>query len=228
MSDFPLLLATETDVTRRTVTRWCEAGKVPGAYQTKGGHWRWRRPRSNEWLDENLAKFVGEELIRKVKILLPHYDEAVELTFAVAGITDDDIRAVAHPDRFQRKRNRAALKKRDRRKWRLLCRRDFFDVRQGAFEALSQPKTRLRMKAVRLNLNGIKLTPKNLAGALSISTATLYRRFGREAVRSACDGIPVRAEYPASVRYQLTGLENRQKNGNGARRTLVSHRFRKP
>ena len=27
-------------VTRRTVQRWCAAGKVPGARRTKGGHWR--------------------------------------------------------------------------------------------------------------------------------------------------------------------------------------------
>jgi hypothetical protein len=37
MSDFPMLLAVEMGVTRRTVTRWCEAGEVPGAYRTKGG-----------------------------------------------------------------------------------------------------------------------------------------------------------------------------------------------
>lgn len=28
----------------RTVRRWCERGDVPGAYRTKGGHWRLRRP----------------------------------------------------------------------------------------------------------------------------------------------------------------------------------------
>jgi excisionase family DNA binding protein len=44
MSDFPMLLAAEMGVTRRTVQRWCEAGKVPGAYRTKGGHWRLRKP----------------------------------------------------------------------------------------------------------------------------------------------------------------------------------------
>jgi hypothetical protein len=36
MSDFPLLLASEMGVTRRTVTRWCTAGKVPGRIPDKG------------------------------------------------------------------------------------------------------------------------------------------------------------------------------------------------
>jgi excisionase family DNA binding protein len=37
---------TSTEVTEiigvsdQTIRRWCEQGKYPGAYQTKGGHWR--------------------------------------------------------------------------------------------------------------------------------------------------------------------------------------------
>jgi len=62
MSDFPLLLASEMGVSRRTVQRWCEAGKVPGAYRTKGGHWRLRKPRikrNGKWnYDENITEFV--------------------------------------------------------------------------------------------------------------------------------------------------------------------------
>lgn len=27
-------------VDRRTIQNWCRAGKVPGAFQTPGGHWR--------------------------------------------------------------------------------------------------------------------------------------------------------------------------------------------
>jgi hypothetical protein len=62
MSDFPLLLASEMGVTRRTVTRWCTAGKVPGAYRTRGGHWRLRKPRRIErcWgkYDDKIIEFV--------------------------------------------------------------------------------------------------------------------------------------------------------------------------
>jgi predicted site-specific integrase-resolvase len=33
-------LATILRVDPKTVSRWCAAGKVPGAFQTPGGHWR--------------------------------------------------------------------------------------------------------------------------------------------------------------------------------------------
>ena len=61
MSDFPTLLASENGVSRRTVQRWCEAGKVPGAYRTKGGHWRLRKPTrvKRYWrYDDNIIDFV--------------------------------------------------------------------------------------------------------------------------------------------------------------------------
>ena len=45
MTDFPVLLAKELAVTRRTVIRWCGEKKIPAAYRTKGGHWRLRKPR---------------------------------------------------------------------------------------------------------------------------------------------------------------------------------------
>jgi hypothetical protein len=61
MSDFPGLLAAEMRVNRRTVQRWCEARQVPGAYRTKGGHWRLRRPTiKRRWsrYDDRIADFV--------------------------------------------------------------------------------------------------------------------------------------------------------------------------
>jgi excisionase family DNA binding protein len=44
MSHLPGILAKELGVSRRTFERWCKRGYVPGAYRTKGGHWRIRRP----------------------------------------------------------------------------------------------------------------------------------------------------------------------------------------
>jgi len=61
MSDFPLLLASQIGVSRRTVTRWCAAGKVPGAYRTRGGHWRLRKPRRETYwgrYDDKIVEFV--------------------------------------------------------------------------------------------------------------------------------------------------------------------------
>jgi hypothetical protein len=61
MSDFPLLLAKELGLSRRSVQRLCEARKVPGGYRTKGGHWRLRRPTlKRRWgrYDDRIIDFV--------------------------------------------------------------------------------------------------------------------------------------------------------------------------
>jgi excisionase family DNA binding protein len=61
MSDFAGLLASEMGVSRRTVQRWCEARRVPGAYRTKGDHWRLRRPTlKRRWgrYDDRIIDFV--------------------------------------------------------------------------------------------------------------------------------------------------------------------------
>ena len=45
---------------RQHLTRLCRAGKVPGAYQSKGGHWRARWSRFlAEWLEIN-SRMPGE------------------------------------------------------------------------------------------------------------------------------------------------------------------------
>jgi excisionase family DNA binding protein len=58
MSDFTLLLAKEMGVTPRTVRRWCNQGKIPGAYRTKGGHWRLRKPRGRFKRGDKIDQFV--------------------------------------------------------------------------------------------------------------------------------------------------------------------------
>lgn len=44
MSHLPGILAKELGVSTRTFERWCKQGDVPGAYRTRGGHWRIRKP----------------------------------------------------------------------------------------------------------------------------------------------------------------------------------------
>ena len=44
MADFQRSIADQMGVSLRTVRRWCERGRLPGVYRTKGGHWRIRRP----------------------------------------------------------------------------------------------------------------------------------------------------------------------------------------
>ena len=57
---------------QRTIRRWCEKGLVPGAYRTKGGHWRIRaknyhfiKPRINGFArDRKGQSKPGKELAR--------------------------------------------------------------------------------------------------------------------------------------------------------------------
>ena len=67
MSDLPAFLAEQMGVSRRTVQRWFEAGKVAGAYRTRGGHWRVRRSRGRKklWkLRETLTELERKKLDR--------------------------------------------------------------------------------------------------------------------------------------------------------------------
>lgn len=46
-------------VTRQHITRLCRSGKIPGAYQSKGGHWRFR------WSSE-LSQWANIECDRRI------------------------------------------------------------------------------------------------------------------------------------------------------------------
>jgi hypothetical protein len=73
----------------------------------------------------------------------------------------------------------------------------------SAYEAIKQPHAMLMVAAAKLTLNLRLVTPMSLARELKVSVATLYRRYGRDSVRQACHGRPVRDEAPAKVRYQI-------------------------
>jgi hypothetical protein len=271
MSDFPLLLASEMGVTRRTVTRWCTAGKVPGAYRTKGGHWRLRKPRRIQrcwgkyddkimefvvrytsvpgspvsarqarqwnkialWLDEKMlipaTASIGRRLlcrqpdgtltvdwqfVSKLEKLIDREDfnAALEFSLVAAEISDDDKLPTGWRNIPMQERGRAIrqhfedLKKRDPKKYCLLIERDMSKMMHArAFDATSTPNCMLKIKAVKLTLNMREVTPENLAHELRISPSTLYRRYGREAVRRACRMVrPTCDELPTTVRYQLS------------------------
>jgi len=44
MSRLPGILTKALGISRRTFRRWCAKGDVPGAYRTRDGHWRVRKP----------------------------------------------------------------------------------------------------------------------------------------------------------------------------------------
>jgi hypothetical protein len=245
-------LTKSVGVSRRTFQRWCADGKVPGAYRTEGGHWRFdgdpdiaRRQKKSD-IAEVLG--VSYRTLQRLEIVpcdlvtvrrqLPTGDfitvegekwEAVEVAqrcydateFAVTaqGISDDDLHSPM-----------VELEQRDPEKAQWLKRPLMGKFPPDAFEgdkhvtedddallvlkprklkpnALPEParlQTRdfdaveladptghvnglLISKAYRLRLNSRDVTPKSLARELGISVATLYRRYGRDAVKKACD-----------------------------------------
>src|SRR6266516_4303123 len=108
MSDSPMSLtslASEKGVSRRTVQRWCAAGKVPGAYRTKGGHWRVRRPPSPSpssppllapvtvltvltWIKDWLAYQIQIEM--EELTATQEFNNALEFSTVAKEISDDD------------------------------------------------------------------------------------------------------------------------------------------
>jgi hypothetical protein len=154
------------------------------------------------WMANRRFKSANEKTRQFARL----HDEAIKFAWVYAGITTDDIRAVMDPDPLTRTRNRAALKRRDYRKWQLLCQSKY----------LSQPELRLRMKAEMLRVNSAKVRRRDLASALGISVPTLYRRYGRDLIRQVCDGRPIRAPLSEIYRYRQTAEICLLQNGNSA------------
>jgi len=199
-------IAKDKGVSVRTVQRWFKAGKFKGVYRPTGGHWRLRKPRRRQiqqwkkngeacWIKdgrrlrvssrdqyEQWKKIVVADVLRRLMVLVQehdkaYHDKALKLAWLLAGITKDDLSAVFNPDPLTRRRNRAALKKRDYRKWQLLCQRKYV-----------HPNLNLQLKRYFLRVTGREVTRRVLASALGISMSTFYRRFGRENVQKACRG----------------------------------------
>jgi hypothetical protein len=136
----------------------------------------------------------------------PELKQAREFSRVLAGVSDEDIREIAEEhDPAERRRRIMELKQRDPEKWRFLFTRPFFEVHPRAYEAITQPNHVLRLKAQKLTLNLRRVTRESLARELKISVTTLYDRYGRDAVRQACQGRPFRDEVPVEVCYQVNG-----------------------
>jgi hypothetical protein len=109
-------------------------------------------PPGEEW--ERLKKSLVADALPRLMLLASqhdkaYHDKALKLAWLYAGITDEDVHDVLlQPDPLTRARNRAALKKRDYRKWQLLCQRKF---------VVGQPPyIKLLMKVEFLRANGAK------------------------------------------------------------------------
>ena len=198
-------IAQQLGVPLRTMRRRCEVGEVPGAYQTRGGHWRIR--------EAVATKFMCAELNRRVDVnewLRKHNEECAPIVFTLfmADISRDDYRAsIERPD---------WLKKHHPRKWDLLCNtsRDFQEkIHPRATEAVKLPTTGLFMIAELLRRNGVceVVTSRLLARAMRMSRAKLYRKFRAENVRTACQGALHTFLIPT---YRKNRTVRRQQNGN--------------
>jgi hypothetical protein len=203
MSDLLGLVASEMRVSRRTVQRWCAAGKVPGAYRTKGGHWRVRKPRGRFKKVDKIAELVMRHFLESPRPLRrlsrrerwelrladlqwrladqgeklassPEFNHALEFSKVLTGVTDDDMREITQRDPAERWRRIMELKERDEEKWRFLFKRPFFEVHPRAGEAATQPHHMLALKAQKLRLNLRPVTPGSLARELKISVATCF------------------------------------------------------
>jgi hypothetical protein len=231
MSDFPAFLASQMGVSRRTATRWCAAGKVPGAYRTKGGHWRVRRRRRKYWISDRIAELVfiytepppralppptkRERLEWRFRSLQqrfadqaerlassPEFNNALEFSKVVAGVTNDDMRDIAQRDLADRRSRLMQLKNRDPEKWNFLFTRRFFEVHPKAYAAIRHRNGELMVKAYKLALNQCAVTAETLARELNISVATLYRRYVAAAVKRARSRPLLCDEPPTEVRYR--------------------------
>ena len=66
MSDLLRDIASTLRKDVRTIRRWCARGYIPGAYRTRGGHWRVRAPRSRHTLiTKILVSTRGKRRYRK-------------------------------------------------------------------------------------------------------------------------------------------------------------------
>jgi len=163
----------------QTVRRWCQAGLVPGAYQTSGGHWRIKRTRQNlKLIAEGIAKFHRQPKSvfrshrwkRFKKEMLPILTESIPSLFQL----DAELREIGL-DKF---RNEALKEPRD------FTLSKFLEVhRQGGKGQCDY--LRLRLEARRCWLRGEPPTADVLAQRLRISRRTLFRRFKEGQVMQA-------------------------------------------
>ena len=68
MSRLPSKLAKALGISVRTLERWCANGLVPGAYRTRGGHWRIRKPSKQVAITHNWNNTPDYFNTRKARI----------------------------------------------------------------------------------------------------------------------------------------------------------------
>jgi len=177
-------------ISRRTFERWCARGDVPGAYRTRGGHWRVRKPSwatVKTWMMDQLRTkaqtrrdrvkraIVSYPLPRATRESPPEQQLAArKLQLAAYEITEEDVRDLN-------------LKERDPEKHHILWEKSPPPpIPPWAWKAATDPRHASAIAAFMMRLNGSKVTGATLARALGMSVATLYRRYGKEKISETC------------------------------------------
>jgi hypothetical protein len=181
-----------TGKSKRTIERRLAAGKIRGAYRTKGGHWRLCNTRQ-PWLrflekNSDLIKQLGD---------FPQHGHArlhkvMQASMALRGISQADC-----DERYE------SLRKRKPEIAELLWNRPLREfIHPRAIEVLNHPEGLLMIHAERLLADQVEITPQTLAASLGIVVSTLYDRYGQKAIKKAC-----RLEKEHSARTKLTRTE---------------------
>ena len=184
----PTYLQKHFGICRRTFERWCARGDVPGAYRTRGGHWRVRKHTNAmfESMMHHHTKTRRDE-VRNAIVFYPRYPSKIlrevfdgtyrpriaekKLTLAHYGITEADF----FDDKL------------DPEKSRFLWEKSPPPLEYPrAHEAVKERPLQTAAYLLR-RYHGRKVTPVALARDLGVSVSTLYRRYGQRAVRVACE-----------------------------------------
>jgi hypothetical protein len=186
----PAYLQKHFGICRRTFERWCARGDVPGAYRTRGGHWRVRKHTNAmfESMMHHRTKTRRDE-VRNAIVFCPRYPSKIlrevldgtlqpriaeaKFTLAAHGITEADIRD-------------KKLKERDPEKYNFLWKTSPPIRHPRAHEAVKERPLHTAAYLLR-RYNGMKITREAVARDLGVSVNTLYRRYGQRAVRVACE-----------------------------------------
>jgi AcrR family transcriptional regulator len=189
MSVMPLIIARKLNKHPRTIRRWCELGLIPGAYRTKGGHWRIRRFRIHEQLrvSECIEKFArhrgsfpedylppfDKELLEWLKDGgQKRYKRATRLLLATHGLSNETFLTERLTDEQSRILDHTPIDTAITPEMRRAGKLPHSDLHVAARAILSR------------SASG-KVTARALAAELKVSRMTLYRKpYGKDALRA--------------------------------------------
>lgn len=166
----------------RTIRRWCERGYFPSAYRTEGGHWRIPISATDEAQSRLPPGFARKpKSIFRSKLWREFKDEMRNVFYTIpilACETEAALRNMAQTEIESAAREKSSDLKPSN---------EAFGVLDRAHSRGKLDFARLCATARRVYLNNPpeRLTPRILARALRIGTATLYRRYTAAEIQAA-------------------------------------------